>query len=586
MDYPQKLVCKRINSIGFYRLLSCKILQNQVILYQPPKLANRFLTWMLKPDLVEEVLGDLEEKYTAQLKKKSPFKAKVNYWYQTLNYCRPFAIRNNLITDLNPFFMWTHNLKLAFRNSIRDKSTFFINLIGLSTGLACTILIALWVMDEWQVDKFHEKEGQLYTAMIHHQQSDGVNTASYTQGGLLDKALLQDFPEVVAATQESEAIPMPFILTKEAQKVKGFGRFVRPNYFDLFSYELRDGNRATLFQDRQSIAISEELALKLFDTKDAVGRMVEWEILSLKEKVTVTGVFKKPSTNSTNQFDLLLPFQIYENLINVQWGNYNAKTYIQLQEGVDVTALNDRLLNYLKEKPGNEKEILFLKPYAENYLYGDYEAGLLVGGRIEYVRLFSIIAFFILLIACINFMNLSTAKATRKLKEVGVRKTIGADRQSLIGQYLGESIFVTLLALFVSLILVQLLLPQFNILTGKDLTLPTSLPVLGILLTITVITGIMAGSYPALYLSSFNPAKVLKGAMNGSTGELWVRKVLVVFQFALSVILIVAVLVVYKQIEFIQNKNLGYDKENVLTFPSEGMAATNLETFLHEIKQH
>ena len=242
--------------------------------HQSPKLANQFLEWILKKDLVEEVLGDLDEKFDRQLNNKSPLKAKANYWYQTLNYCRPFAIRNNLITALNPFFMWTHNLKLAFRNSIRDKSTFLINLIGLSTGLACTILIALWVMDEWQVDKFHEKEGQLYTAMIHHAQSDGINTNDYTQGGLLDKALAEDLPEVVAATQESEAIPMPFILTKEAQKVKGFGKFVRPNFFDLFSYDLKAGDRKTLFQDRQSIAISVELALKLFDTKEAVGRTV------------------------------------------------------------------------------------------------------------------------------------------------------------------------------------------------------------------------------------------------------------------------------------------------------------------------
>ena len=383
--------------------------------HQPPKRANQFLEWILKPNLVEEVLGDLEEKFDQHLNKKSPFKAKANYWYQTLNYCRPFAIRNNIITDLNPFFMWTHNLKLAFRSSIRDKSTFLINLIGLSTGLACTILIALWVMDEWQVDKFHEKNDQLYTVMIHHAQSDGINTNDYTQGGLLDKALAEDLPEVVAATQESEAIPMPFILTKEAQKVKGFGKFVRPNFFDLFSYELLAGDRKTLFQDRQSILISEDLALKLFDTKDAVGKTVDWEILSLKEKVTVTGIFKKPSTHSTNQFDLLLPFQIYENLINVQWGNYNAKTYVQLQENVDVEGLNARLATYLKEKPGNDKETLFLKPYADNYLYGEYEAGQLVGGRIEYVRLFSVIAFFILLIACINFMNLSTAKATLSL---------------------------------------------------------------------------------------------------------------------------------------------------------------------------
>ncbi|MEM1122073.1 MAG: ABC transporter permease [Bacteroidota bacterium] len=550
-----------------------------------PTLANRLLEWALKPDLLEEILGDLAEKYEQQLNQKSPFKAKVNYWYQTLNYLRPFALRNNLITDLNPFFMWQHHFKLAFRNSVRDKSTFFINLIGLSTGLACTILIALWVMDEWQVDKFHEKENHLYRAMIHHDQSDGINTNDYTPGGLLDKALLEDFPEVKAATQESEAIPMPFLLTKNASKMKGFGRFVRPNFLDLMSYELVLGDRTKLFEGPQSIAISEGLALKLFDTEEAVGQTVEWEILGIKQKATVTGIFKKPGNNSTDQFDLLLPFQIYEGLINVQWGNYNAKTYVELQENTDVVALNSQLANYLKEKPGNEKETLFLERYANNYLYGTYENGQLAGGRIEYVRLFSLIAFFVLLIACINFMNLSTAKATRKLKEVGVRKTIGADRKSLIGQYFGESIFITFAALLIALILVRLFLPQFNLLTDKSLTFPVSLPILGSLFGITLLTGILAGSYPALYLSSFNPVKVLKGATNSSSGALWVRKALVVFQFVLSITFIAAVLVIYQQINFIQNKNLGYDKENILTFPNEGMASTNLTTFLNRLEQ-
>ena len=550
-----------------------------------PKLANRFLKWVLKPDLVEEVLGDLEEKFDKKLNQKSPFKAKANYWYQTLNYCRPFAIRNNLITDLNPFFMWQHNFKLAFRNGMRDKPTFFINLIGLTTGLACALLIALWVMDEWQVDKFHEKQDRLYSAMIHHAQADGINTDRGTQGGLLHTALEEDIPEVINAVQESEPIPMPFILKNGDKIIKEKGKFAETDLFKLFSYELTAGDKSTFLNDRQSIAISEKLAIQLFGEKDVVGKTLEWEILHLKEKVTVTGVFKAPKANSTDQFELLVPFEIFEELINVQWGNYNTRTYVELQKNVDVEALNTRLKTYLAGKPDNENEILFLKPYAESYLYGKYENGQIIGGRIEYVRLFSIIAFFILLIACINFMNLSTAKATQKLKEVGVRKTIGAERDTLIGQYLGESIFMALIAMVASLVLVQILLPQFNLLTGKTLIFPTGLPIIGSLLGITLLTGLLAGSYPALYLSSFSPAKVLKGAINGSTGELWMRKILVVFQFALSVILIVVVLVVYKQIDFIQTKNLGYNKENVLMFPCEGMASTNIETFLNELKK-
>lgn len=481
--------------------------------------------------------------------------------------------------------MWQHNLKLVYRNSLKDKPTFLINLIGLSTGLACALMITLWVLDEWQVDKFHEKNSQLYMAMLHHEQSDGINTSIHTQGGLLADALVADFPEVIIATEESEPIPMPVILTFDQEKTKSFGRFVAPNYFEVFSYELLSGDRNAIFEGKQSVAISDKLALKMFNRTDVVGKDVDWELLDIKNKATITAVFKEPTTNSSNQFEILLPFEIYKNLINSQWGNYNSRTYVHLHEDTDVPALNTRLTAFIKEKPGNEKEALFLKPYADHYLHGKYENGQLIGGRIAYVQLFSIIAFFILLIACINFMNLSTAKATQKLKEIGVRKAIGADRKNLIGQYLGASMFMAMLSLVVALFLVQMLLPSFNDLTGKMLTFPSSPLMLSVLLGVAIFTGLLAGSYPALYLSNFHPSSVLKGAINGSKGELWVRKVLVVFQFALSVILIVAVLVVYQQIEFIQTKNLGYNKENILTFPNEGMANTNLETFLQEIKK-
>ena len=552
----------------------------------PPKSATRFLLCFLKKELAEEVLGDLEEKYNKTIKLKTLRRAKLNYWFQIFNYLRPFAIKNNIFTNSNPLFMFRHNMLLAYRNSLRNKSTFLINLIGLSTGLSCALLIALWVMDELQIDKFHENDSRLYQAMINHQLSNGIETGEYTQALLAD-ALMEEIPEVELAVTGSENIPTPFVLSANEKKIKGYGQWVGADFFKLFSYKILKGDKATILKDKKSIAISDKLARRIFNTTDVIGKTLDWQIIQFNSVATITGVFQEIDKHSTNQFDFLLPFEVYENMMgeNIHWGNFNARTYVLLKENTDVEQLNKRLSTFIQKKADWDNISLLLKPYSEKYLYGKYENGKQVGGRIEYVRLFSIIAIFILIIACINFMNLSTAKASHKLKEVGVRKTIGAGRSTLVGQYLGESIFMALFALLTALVLVQLFLPNFNLITGKQLALPFNLSMILGLLGITLLTGIIAGSYPALYLSSFSPAKVLKGTINSSTGELWVRKTLVVFQFSMSVILIVSVFVVYKQIEYIQTKNLGYDRENIITFPKEGMAESNLETFLEQIKK-
>ena len=480
--------------------------------------------------------------------------------------------------------MLLHYLKLAYRNNLRDKSTFFINLVGLSTGLACALLIALWVADELKVDKFHEHQGRLYQAMTHHSNENEVLTGEETQG-LLAAALQADFPEVELAVQTGITIPQPFILSVGTKKIKTYGNLVDSAFFQLFSYEVVAGDKTTFLKDKQSIVISEKLAKKIAGQSSPIGQTIDWEIIHFKGLATVTGVFKVPE-NSSQQFDFLLPFQVYQEMSGegIHWGNFNAITYVLLNEHADVAALNKRLPAYIQEKADWDKISLFLAPYADKYLYGSYENGKQAGGRIEYVRLFSIIAFFILLIDCINFMNLSTAKSTRKLKAIGVRKTVGANRQMLIGQHLIESIFIAFIALFVALFLVYFLLPSFNILTGKQLLLAFNTKMIAGLLGITLLTGFFAGSYPAFYVSSFQPVQVLKGTIKGGTNVVWIRKSLVVFQFALSIILMVSVLVVYQQIQFIQNKNLGYDKENVLTFPKEGLAAQNTSNFISQLK--
>jgi putative ABC transport system permease protein len=257
---------------------------------------------------------------------------------------------------------------------------------------------------------------------------------------------------------------------------------------------------------------------------------------------------------------------------------------VLLRPGSNIEQSNDKIAHFIERKCGDASRTLILRPYADKYLYGNYEHGRQVGGRIELVKLFSLIAIVILIIACINFMNLSTAKASGRMLEIGIKKVVGADRSSLIIQHLCESMLMALLSLTIAIFIVELLLPQFNEITGKHIALTLSAGVLGSVLGITLLTGCIAGSYPALYLSRFRPAYILKGNLHRSRAELWTRKGLVIFQFVLSSIFIVSVLVIYKQIEFIQTKKLGYNKDNIIYFNKEGRAEENLDSFLAEVK--
>lgn len=555
----------------------------------PPKYATKFLRWFIKRELEEEVLGDLEEKFYQNLEQKTVRKAKVNYWYQVLHYFRPFAIRNNLITDYNPFYMFPHNLKLTLRNFKRDKATFLINLIGLSTGLACALMIYLWVADEMSVDKFHQKDAQLFQVMKHSKSPKGdINSFAWTPAPLA-KAMRTEMPEVEYATSVQLRQDDQQGVVKAGDKhLKFTEQYAESDFFKMFSYKILDGDATQFLQRKEEIIISDRFAKKVFgQSVGLIGKTIDWEKAPFSGTYQIVGVYEMPPKNATNQFDLVFHYDlIIDNFPETnKWTYGGPDTYIALQEGTDTEAFQEKISTYLQEKSGEDYQSLFIRPYSDKYLYGKYENGQQAGGRIDYVWLFSIIALFVLAIACINFMNLSTAKATQRYKEVGVKKAIGAERSHLIGQYLSESVLLTLFSLVVALIFVHLLLPQFNVLTGKELAFAFAPKVIASILGITVVTGLVAGSYPALYLSGFEPVEVLKGKISRSVGEIWIRKGLVVFQFAISVILIVAVLVVYNQIQFIQNKNLGYKKDQVIHFKKEGRLNQELTTFLTEIKQ-
>ena len=480
--------------------------------------------------------------------------------------------------------MLQHNLILIYRSFKRFKSTFIINLIGLSTGLASALLIFLWVNDEFSMDKFHEKDSRLYRVMEIYA---GSNTSIESSGPVAD-ALTADMPEVeYAAALAPPTWPRfdRFVLSANERNIRATGQYAGKDYFNMFSYKLIQGDAGHVLADKNSIVISEDLAMKLFNTKhNVVGKAVEFQH---DRELFVSGVFKNVPSTSSTQFDFVVPFQIFEEIApwSLDWNSSGPHIYVVLREGTDVNEFNKKIEDFVQKKTNGKitSRKMFLAPYSANYLHGNYENGVPSGGRIEYVKLFSVIAIFILAIACINFMNLSTAKATARIKEVGVKKALGAGRKRLAIRYLSESMLMTFLSLIVAVAIVGLVLPQFNLITGKQLELRPDAGLVISLLSIAISTGLIAGSYPALYLSGFSPVTVLKGKLNSSVGEVWMRKGLVTFQFTLSIILIVSVLVVYKQIDFVQRQHLGYNKENVIYFDVEGRVKENHETFLSEI---
>jgi putative ABC transport system permease protein len=481
--------------------------------------------------------------------------------------------------------MIRHNVLIAYRNSLRYKSSFFINLIGLSTGLACVILIFLWVNDELRMDQFHTKGDRLYQVLENVDQGTGMITR-YSTSGPTAEAMATEMPEVEMAVTSTLQWERSFVASIDDKDLTAIGVYADADFFRMFSYDLLQGDAKQVLSDKKGIVINESLAIGLFGkADDVVGKMVT---LNRDKQYQVSGVMKDIGTNSSHQFDFVMSFEGFreENEWVRNWFNTAPQTHILLKPGTDIAQFNKKIFDLVRTKTEGKANHRspFVRLESEGYLYGRYENGVLAGGRIDYVKLFSIIATFILLIACINFMNLSTARASRRIKEVGVKKAIGAMRRNLISQYLGESTLTALFSFGVAVLIVWALLPKFNEITAKQLTLSMDPTITLFVVAVVIVTGLIAGSYPALYLSRFSPAAVLKGKLSSLTGEVWARKGLVVFQFVLSIMLIVSVWVVYEQINFIQTRNLGYSKDNVIIVGREGNISQKQDAFFNEVR--
>jgi putative ABC transport system permease protein len=472
-------------------------------------------------------------------------------------------------------------LKTAFRNLRKNKAFSLINILGLSLGMACSLLIMLWVFDEYSQDSFHKNGSRLY-GVFERRYNEGAVMAGFATQGLMPDEMKRVFPEVQYATGYSWNALSTFEANNKILKENG--NYAGADFFKMFSYPLLLGNTTTALQSPTDISISKKMAEDFFGSPaNAIGKTMRYEN---KKDLKVAAVFDNVPKNSSAQFDYIINWQTFleNNEWAKNWTNNGPWTYIMLREGTELKTFEAKISrfldNYNKEQTATYYNRLGLQRYGDMYLHSSFENGQLSGGRIQYVKIFSIVAVFILLIACINFMNLTTARSVKRAREIGVRKVVGALRASLIKQFIGEALLIVSIAVVFALLIVMLLLQPFNQLTQKQINIPFSasyfwLGIVGLIL----ITGFVAGSYPALYLSAFNPLRVLKGTLKFTSGALWFRKGLVVFQFILSIVFIIGTIVVSKQVNYIQWINLGYNRENLLYIPLEGDLTSKYAVF-------
>jgi len=478
-------------------------------------------------------------------------------------------------------------LKIAFRNLQRHKAYSFINISGLAIGMACSILIFLWVQNELSYDRFHTNAPRLYRITANAGDFKvAINPAAMPAG------LKQEMPAIKSYVRLTTPNTILFEAgDKKFEEKKAF--YADSNFLELFSFPLLKGDRKTALQNPDAVLITKSMAHKYFGKEEALGKMLR---INNNRDIVVTGVLENIPPNSHLQFDFIMPMsaiaQTNQNLKTNSWDNFDFYNYLLLHESFTPTTAAIRQFNtqmdeiYKRRVP--ELKIEFqLQPLTDIHLHSNLQVDLPGHGNILYVKIFSAVAIFILMVACINFMNLATARSARRAKEVGLRKVVGALRAQLIGQFLGESLLISFFSLLLAIILVLLCLPLFNYFTGKDLPIQLLTgKTIFILAGIAIVTGLISGSYPALFLSGFRPANVLKGTIRSKGGNLYFRNALVVVQFIVSIVLLSGTIVVYRQLQYIKNKDLGFDKENLLYMPMTGEIWKKQEALKVELRNN
>jgi putative ABC transport system permease protein len=467
---------------------------------------------------------------------------------------------------------------IAFRNIFRNKLFSTVNILGLAFGMSSALLIFLWVNDELLVNRFHTNVDRIYAVMENQKYTDGrLYTFSSTPGPMAP-FIKEKYPEIDKASRFTWEVNNLF--SYDQKSFYEAGRYADADFLEMFSFPLRSGDMNSAMKEKNSIVISEAMAEKYFGDDDPIGKMLT---MNTRTALTVTGVLAPIPANSSLRFEYLIPFEFFwdENKSWIQeWDNNNIRTFLMLKAGSDPAAFSVKLKNEIKEHVPATNVELFIHPFSEMYLYGNFENGKASGGRIEYVKIFFIVAIFVLIIACINFMNLATAQATRRAKEVGLRKVIGAVPRQLFKQFMGESFLTVCISAAISVVLVLVLIPFFNEITGKALGLNLlDGRVVIIFIVIILFTAFVAGSYPSIFISEFKPVQVLKGQLKSGVKATFFRKVLVVVQFSLSIILIISTVVVFRQMQFMQNRDIGFERDNLFYVWMEGDVNNNFQTF-------
>jgi putative ABC transport system permease protein len=544
----------------------------------PPKKAIQFLRWFCREDYIDEIEGDLTEIFRKKLA-QSPQRARWLFCFTVLKYFRPEFIKSFRYQHSNSSGMYRNYLKVALRNIVKNNGYSSINIAGIALGMTITMLIGLWIYDELSFNKYHsnyERIGQIWAGGKDPEASDisGSEALQFPMGAVLKNNYSHYFKHVLMAWWVGG-----YTLTVDDKKLSKTGEFIDPAVIDMLSLRMISGSAASL-QDRNSIILSRSCAEALFGNEDPLNQTVT---IDNQMEVKVTGVYENiPKNNRFSEVQFFSPWELWVSMngwikeSENNWDNRSFNIYVELQPGITMDEANAGIHDfYYKNVPSDFlKEIERYKPFAQVvpmstwHLYSEFKNGKPAEGRITFVWLFGIVGFFVLLLACINFINLSTARSERRSREVGVRKSVGSSKSQLVFQFLSESFLVVIIAFVLSLVMLIAAQEPFNQLADKDISLPFNRPEFWIIMIgFVVLTGFLAGLYPAFYLSSFQPVKVLKGTMRTGRFSSLPRKVLVVIQFTVSVNLIIGTIVVYQQIGHARNRPIGYDRSGLLTLP-------------------
>ncbi|MFY0591752.1 ABC transporter permease [Roseivirga sp.] len=534
------------------------------------KVGQKLISFYCHPDFQEDIIGDLEEYYEAHSKSKGVRYANRKFFLDALLLFRLSLLKDKWFSQQLINTPMVRNIfKTAFRVFWKEKGYASLNILGLTIGITASMLLLLFVESERSVNQFHSDIDNIYQVMEHQTYSNYSYTYESNPGPLSDY-FKQDMAEVeymAAFTWMEERL-----FRINGQSFKEQGRVASEDFFQIFDVKFIEGSKEESLTDPTKLYLSRSTKERIFGDQPALSKTLQVDGWG---DYQVAGVFEDIPKESTINFDFVMPYAPWKarNGWLDNWGNNGIRGIAKLQPGVDVEAFNTKILNYVNDKQDGEESVvtLFLQPFGDRYLYNNYDDGKLAGGRIAYVKLFTVVAIFILMIAAINFMNLATARSTKRAKEVGIKKVVGSSKFYLLLQFMSESIILATFSTIVAGFLIMLILPPLNTLVDKAMTFSfTELNQVGLLLGIGVGVGFLSGLYPSFVLSGFKALSVLKGTFKTSGWSNGLRKGLVVFQFIISTVLIISTLVIHDQMSFIKNKNLGYNKDNVVYFGVEG----------------